>query len=100
MKNRRSRTGFCCAYQTLLGHRLRFAVPAGRNDSLQAAQGGEGSMLLQLKGKFVLLLDAPTPARAMQLADDVWQSLDAETEPVVIPFDLATRGSQLSLRSK
>jgi hypothetical protein len=37
----------------------------------------------------VLLLDGPSPARSRQLADDIWQSLDAESESITIPFDSA-----------
>jgi hypothetical protein len=82
---------FYRTYQTALErrHRLRFAAPPGLNDTLQAATMGNGSMLLQRKGQFVLLLDGPSPARSRQLADDIWQSLDAESESIVIPFDSA-----------
>jgi hypothetical protein len=81
---------FYRAYQTALErrHRSRFAAPPGLNDTLQAATGN-GSMLLQRKGQFVLLLDGVSPARSRQLADDIWQSLDAESESIVIPFDSA-----------
>jgi hypothetical protein len=34
----------------------------------------------------------------MQLADEVWKNLDAETESTVIPFDSAKGPPQLSFR--
>jgi hypothetical protein len=93
---------FYRAYQTVLErrHRLRFAAPAGLHDTLQTEAAGNGSMLLQLKGPFVLLLDGPSAARTRQLADDIWQSLDTETESTIIPFDSATAHFQWSLKSK
>jgi hypothetical protein len=93
---------FYRTYQTALErrHRLRFAEPPGLNDTLQAAPPGNGSMLLQLKGQFVLLLDGPSPARSRRLADDIWQSLDAESESIIIPFDSARALFQSSLRSR
>jgi hypothetical protein len=93
---------FYRAYQTVLErrHRLRFAAPAGLHDTLQIEAAGNGSMLLQLKGPFVLLLDGPSTARTRQLADDLWQSLDTETESTIIPFDSATAHFQWSLKSK
>jgi len=82
---------FYRSYRTALErrHRFRFAEPPGLNETLQSAPTGNGSMLLQLKGRFVLLLDGPSPARSRQLADDIWQSLDAESESITIPFDSA-----------
>jgi hypothetical protein len=82
---------FYRSYQTALErrHRLRFAEHPGLNDTLQAAPTGNGSMLLQLTGRFVLLLDGPSPARSRQLADAVWQGLDAESESTTMPFDSA-----------
>jgi hypothetical protein len=82
---------FYRAYQTVLEHRhrLRFAAPPGLNDTLQVELTGNASMLLQLKGQFVLLLDGPGPAPSRQLADDIWQSLDAASESTTIPFDTA-----------
>ena len=53
-------------------------------------------MLLQLLGSFVLLLDGTTPFRSIQLADEVWKSLDAETESTVILFDSAKTDSVVS----
>jgi len=93
---------FYRTYQTALErrHRLRFAAPPGLNDTLQAATMGNGSILLQRKGQFVLLLDGPSPARCRQLADDIWQSLDAESESIVIPFDSARALFQSSLKSR
>jgi hypothetical protein len=93
---------FYRSYQTALErrHRLRFAEHPGLNDTLQAAPSGNGSMLLQLRGRFVLLLDGPSPARSRQLADDVWQGLDAESESIIIPFDSANIRFQSSLKSR
>jgi hypothetical protein len=91
---------FYRAYQNLLQrlHRLRFAASTGRTDSVQAELPGDRLILLQLDGPFVLLLDGTTPTRSMQLADDVWKHLDAETESTVIPFDSAKGLPQLSFR--
>jgi hypothetical protein len=93
---------FYRAYQNLLQrlHRLRFAASPGRTDSVQAELPRDRSMLLQLVGSFVLLLDGTTPTRSVQLADEVWKSLDAETESTVILFDSAKGPTQLSLRSR
>ena len=79
-------------------HHLRFAASPGRTDSVQAGCR-DRLMLLQLLGSFVLLLDGTTPFRSIQLADEVWKSLDAETESTVILFDSA-RPTQLFLRSR
>ena len=91
---------FYRAYQNLLQrlHRLRFAASPGRTDSVQAELPGDRLILLQLEGPFVLLLDGTTPTRSMQLADEVWKNLDAETESTVIPFDSAKGPPQLSFR--
>jgi hypothetical protein len=93
---------FYRAYQNLLQrlHRLRFAASPGRTDSVQAELPRDRLMLLQLVGSFVLLLDGTTPFRSMQLADEVWKSLDAETESTVILFDSAKGPTQLFLRSR
>jgi hypothetical protein len=93
---------FYRAYQNLLQrrHRLRFAASPGRTDSVQAELPGDRSILLQLEGPFVLLLDGTTPTRSMQLADEVWKNLDAETESIVIPFDTAKELPQLSFRTR
>jgi len=93
---------FYRAYQNLLQrrHRLRFAASPGRTDSVQAELPGDRLILLQLDGPFVLLLDGTTPTRSMQLADEVWKHLDAETESTVILFDSAKGPTQLSLRSR
>jgi hypothetical protein len=101
-KNEEAARLFYRAYQTVLErrHRLRFAAPAGLNDTLQGETTRNGSMLLQLKGSFVLLLDGPSPTRARQLADDIWHSLNVETESTIIPFDSATGHFQWSLKSR
>jgi hypothetical protein len=93
---------FYRAYQNLLQrlHRLRFAASPGRTDSMQAELPRDRLMMLQLVGSFVLLLDGTTPFRSMQLADEVWKSLDAETESTVILFDSAKGPTQLFLRSR
>ena len=91
---------FYRAYQNLLQrrHRLRFAASPGRTDSVQAELPGDRLILLQLEGPFVLLLDGTTPTRSLQLADEVWKNLDAQTESTVIPFDSAKGPPQLSFR--
>ena len=58
---------------------------------MQAELPGDRLLLLQLVGSFVLLLDGTTPPRSVQLADEVWKSLDAETESTVILFDSAKK---------
>jgi hypothetical protein len=93
---------FYRAYQNLLQrlHRLRFVASPDRTDSVQAELPRDRLILLQLEGPFVLLLDGTTPTRSMQLADEVWKSLDAETESTVILFDSAKGPTQLSLRRR
>lgn len=93
---------FYRAFQNLLErhHRLRFSALAGRTDSLRADVPGDRIMLLELAGSFVLLIDGATPTRTMQLADEAWKNLDAETESTVILFDSAKGRPQLSLRSR
>jgi hypothetical protein len=93
---------FYRAYRTVLErrHRLRFAAPAGPNDTLLGEPAGNAWMMLQLREPFVLLLDGSSAARARQLAGDIWQSLDAETESTIIPFDSATGHFQWSLKSR
>src|SRR5262249_18356816 len=93
---------FYRAYQNLLQrrHRLRFSALAGLTDSLRADVPGDRIMMLQLVGSFVLLLDGAAPTRTMQLVDEAWKNLDAETESTVILFDSAKGPPQLSLRSR
>jgi len=57
--------------------KLKADPASGSRAWLAGCSGSNGSMLLQLKGRFVLVLDGPSPARSRQLADDVWQGLDA-----------------------
>jgi hypothetical protein len=101
-KDDESARAFYRAYQNLLQrrHRLRFAASAGRTGSSQAELPGDRSILLQIEGPFVLLLDGTRPPRAMQLADEIWKNLDVETESTVIRFDLARGQTQVSFKSK
>jgi hypothetical protein len=101
-KNADDARRFYRTYQTVLErrHRLRFGASPGQNDTLQVEPTGNGSMLLQLKGPFVLLLDGPGSSRSRQVADDIWQSLNAETESTVIPFESATGHFQWSFKSR
>jgi hypothetical protein len=57
-------------------------------------------MSLRLAGSFVFLLDGATPTRPLQLANEAWKRLDAETESTAILFDSAKGPPQLSLRSR
>lgn len=101
-KNEKEAQVFYRAYRALLEghHRLRFVDSAGRGNRLQAGRSGGPSMLLQTTGTFVLLLDGLAAARALPLADEIWTNLDAETESIVIPFESAKRGAQLSWTSR
>jgi 23S rRNA (guanosine2251-2'-O)-methyltransferase len=62
---------------------------AGGNRGVQAELSEGRSMLLQIKGKFVLLLDGATATRAEQLSDAAWQDLDVETESTLLFFESA-----------
>jgi hypothetical protein len=92
---------FFRVYQSLLeqSHRLRFQSPAGGGPGIQAELSGGRLMLLQIKGKFVLLLDGAAATRAGQLSNAVWQDLDVETESTVLFFESAKAATQ-SLSSR
>jgi len=88
-------------YQSLLGqsHRLRFQ-PHGDGDSgVHAELAGGRSTLLQIKGKFVLLLDGAAATRIGPLSDAVWRDLDVETESTVLFFESAKAATRLSSSS-
>jgi hypothetical protein len=76
-------------------HRFRFEAPAGRNGNLQADFSAGRSMLLQVKGPMVLLLDGMPLAQALETAQETWKELETEKESTVIPFDLGRGTFQL-----
>lgn len=93
---------FFRAYEAVLArhHRLRFESSAGRNDSLQAEFAGGRSMVLQVKGSLVLLLDGMVSAQSVELGKEIWSDLETETESTVIPFETAKGRRQLPARSR
>ena len=93
--------GFFRIYQSLLeqSHRLRFQALSDGDSGVHAELAGGRSMRLQIKGKFVLLLDGAATTRAEQLSNAVWQNLDVETESTVLFFESAKASTQ-SLSSR
>jgi hypothetical protein len=76
-------------------HRVRFEAPAARNGTLQAAFSDGRSLLLQVKGPMVFLLDGMPLPQALETAQETWKDLETEKESTVIPFDLGRRTFQL-----
>jgi hypothetical protein len=94
--------GFFRIYQSVLeqSHRLRFQAHDGGDSGVHAELAGGRSMLLQIKGKFVLLLDGAAATRVGPLSDAVWRDLDVDTESTVLFFESAKAAAQLSFSSK
>jgi hypothetical protein len=88
------------AYRTALErrHRLRFEPSAGEQDGIKADLGDRRSMVLQVRGRFVLLLDGVASTRVSELSESAWKDLETSTEPTVIPFDSAAGAVQFSNR--
>lgn len=93
---------FYRAFQTVLEHhhRLRFEAAARQQDGLQADLRAGRSVILQVRGSVVLLLDGMTAARALETSDAIWNELEISTEPPSIPFETAKRPSHSSLMSR
>jgi hypothetical protein len=101
-KTDKEATHFFRAYSEVLekAHRIRFQPKADRNGSLQAEFPGSRSMLLEVKGPTVLLLDGPMPTRSAEIAQDVWRDLETDKEAPAIPFELARSFDQLASRRR
>ena len=101
-KTDKEATEFFRAYSEVLekAHRIRFQPSANRDGSLEADLPGGRSMLLQVKGPTVLLLDGLMPARSAEIAQDVWRDLETDKEPAAIPFELARSFDQLASRRR
>jgi hypothetical protein len=93
---------FFRAYLDVLekAHRIRFQASANQNGSIQAEVTGGRSMLLQVKGAAVLLLDGLTSARSVGIAQDIWRDLETEKESTEIPFESARSFGQLASRRR
>ena len=93
---------FYRAFQTVLEHRhrLRFEASARQQDGLQADLRAGRSVILQVRGSVVLLLDGMTAARALETSDAIWKELEINTEPPSIPFETAKRPSHSSRMSR
>ena len=101
-KTDKEATEFFRAYFEVLekAHRIHFQPSANRNGGLQAELPGGRSMLLQVKGPTVLLLDGLMSARSAEIAQDVWRDLETDKEPAAIPFESARSFDQLASRSR
>ena len=81
-------------------HRIRWQESTNRNDNLQADISGGQSMVLQIKGPLVLLLDGLPLARSLELAQETWKDLETDRESIAIPFDTAAGKIQLASRRR
>lgn len=88
------------AYRTALErrHRLHFEPSAGEQDGIKADLRDRRSMVLQVRGRFVLLLDGVASTRVSELSESAWKDLETSTESTVIPFDLAAGAVQFTNR--
>lgn len=93
---------FYRAFQTVLErrHGLRFEASARQQDGLKADLRTGRSVILQVRGAVVLLLDGMTPTRAFETSDAIWKELEIRTESPSIPFETAKRPSHSSLMSR
>lgn len=89
-----SATEFLRAYQRVLEarHRMRFDAIAEAKGTAAIARARDGDIwLLQSRGSVALLLQTSSTERWAELADKAWQDLEVESEPLIIPFELARR---------
>jgi hypothetical protein len=93
---------FYRAFQTVLErrHRLRFEASERQQDGLKADFRTGRSMILQVRGSVVLLLDGMTAARALETSDAIWKELEIRPESPSIPFETAKGPSHSSLTSR
>ena len=81
-------------------HRIGWQESTNRNDNLQADISGGQSMVLQIRGPLVLLLDGLPLARSLELAQETWKDLETDRESIAIPFDIAAGKIQLASRRR
>jgi hypothetical protein len=87
------------AYQTALERRRRIRFePSLRQGAATADIGGGRSVVLEVRGPFVLLVDGVVSARAREVTESAWKDLETSTEPTGIPFDSAAGLVQFSNR--
>jgi hypothetical protein len=88
------------AYQTVLErrHRLHFEPFPRQQGRTQADIGGGRSVVLEVRGALVLLLDGVASARVREVTESAWKDLETSTESTVIPFDSAAGLVQFSSR--
>jgi hypothetical protein len=88
------------AYQTSLErrHRLRFEPSPRQQGWAKADIGGGRSVVLEVRGPFVLLIDGVASARVREVTESAWKDLETNPESTVIPFDSAAGLVQFSNR--
>ena len=93
---------FYRAFQTVLErrHRLRFEASARPQDGVKAALRSGRSMILQVRGPVVLLLDGMTAPRAFETSEAIWKELEIRTESPAFPFETAMGPAHSSLTSR
>jgi hypothetical protein len=93
---------FYRAFQTVLEHRhrLRFEASARQQDGLKADLRTGRSVILQVRGSVVLLLDGMTATRALETSDAIWKELEIRTESPSFPFETAKGPSHSSWMSR
>jgi hypothetical protein len=90
---------FAAAYRSALErmHRLRLRSAGREHGSIRAdLEGGDRSMLLQVKGSLVLFIDGVATARADETVERIWSDLETSKESLTVPFDSAAATVQLS----
>jgi hypothetical protein len=94
--------GFFHSYAAVLEklNRNRFTASLGKTSSWQAELSDGRSMVLQVKGPMVLLLDGMPLARTLEVAEKTWKDLETDRESIAIPFELAKRARQLASRRR
>ena len=82
---------FSRAFQMVLEqrHRLRFEAAARQQDGLKAELRTGRSMILQVRGSVVLLLDGMRAAQALETSDAIWKELEIRTDSPSFPFETA-----------
>jgi hypothetical protein len=89
-KNDGAARDFFRAYEAALekSRRVRLESSAAVKDSAQAEIAAGRSLLIQLKGSLVLLLDGLPSAQSLEMAEATWSNLETDREPTRIPLDL------------
>lgn len=93
---------FYRAFQTVLErrHHLRFEAAARPQDGLKADLPTGRSMILQVRGSVVLLLDGMTATRALETSESIWKELEIRPESPSFPFETAKGPTHRSLISR